>query len=50
MSNKEKLIQYINNLTNEEAEEIISYLETVPSSAIGIPLPLPSNSPQEQTI
>ena len=50
MSDKEKLIQYIANLTNEEAEAFIAFLKTAPSSEeASMPLP-PCNFPQEQTI
>ena len=48
MSNKEKLIQYIHNLTNEEAEKIISFL-TSASSSVEVAQHLPqNNSLQEQ--
>ena len=50
MSNKEKLIQYIHNLTNEEAEKIISFLKTTPSSEeVAQHLPQ-KNSLQEQGV
>lgn len=50
MSDREKLIQYIMNLTNEEAEEFISFLKTIPSSEeVSLPLHL-NNSPQEQEV
>jgi hypothetical protein len=48
MSDREKLIQYITNLTNEEAEAFIAFLKTVPSSEeASMPL-RPSNFLQEQ--
>lgn len=48
MSNKDKLIQYINNLTNEEAEIIISFLkESASSEEVSPHLPL-YIVPQEQ--
>jgi hypothetical protein len=50
MSNKEKLIEYINNLTNEEADAIISYLkqsQTVEEVSLHLPL---CNSLQEQEV
>ena len=50
MSDREKLIQYITNLTNEEAEAFISFLKTVPSSE-EVVLPLhPNNSLQKQEV
>ena len=50
MSNKEKLIQYIHNLTNEEADYIISCL-TKSASSEEVSLHLPQcNSPQEQAV
>lgn len=50
MSNKEQLIQYINNLTNEEADIIISFLKESASSEEVFPhLPL-NIVPQEQVI
>lgn len=48
MSNKEKLIHYIRNLTNEEADLIIYYLKESASFAKVSPHPLPNNSPQER--
>ena len=48
MSNKEKLIQYIHNLTNEEAEKIISYLTSTSSSEEVAQLLPQNNSPQDQ--
>ena len=48
MSNKEKLIQYIHNLTNEEAEKIISFLKSTPSPEEVSLLLLQNNSLQEQ--
>jgi hypothetical protein len=48
MSNKETLIQYINNLTDKEAEEFISFLETIPSSELNVQLlPLCSSQPEQ---
>ena len=48
MTNKEKLIKYIHNLTNEEADLIISYLtKSASSEEVYLHLPL-CNSPQEQ--
>ena len=50
MPSKEKLIQYIHNLTNEEAEKIISFLKTTPSSEeVSQRLPQ-SNFLQEQEV
>lgn len=50
MTNKQKLIEYIHNLTNEDAEKIIAYLETV-SSSVGVVPPVPLNIvPQEQEV
>jgi hypothetical protein len=48
MSDKEKLIQYILNMTNEEAEAFIAFLKTAPSSEEVSMLPHPNNFPQEQ--
>lgn len=48
MSNKEKLIQYIHNLTNEEAEMIISCLTSAASSEEVSQLLPQNNSLQEQ--
>ena len=48
MSNKEKLIQYIHNLTNEEAEKIISCLTSASSSEEVAQLLPQSNSQQDQ--
>ena len=48
MSNKEKLIQYITNLTNEEAEAFIAFLETMSLTPTDVPHHLPNNPPQEQ--
>ena len=47
MSNKEKLIQYINDLTNDEAEKIISFLKSTPSPEEVSQLLPQNNSPQE---
>ena len=50
MSNKEKLIQYIHNLTNEEADTISFYLAKSASSEEVYPH-LPQNIvPQEQVV
>ena len=50
MTNKEKLIEYIHNLTNEEADYIISCLKESASFGEASPhLPL-CNSPQEQAV
>ena len=50
MTNKEKLIEYIHNLTNEEADYIISYL-TKSASFEEASLHLPqNNSPQVQEV
>ena len=48
MSDREKLIQYITNLTNEEAEAFIAFLKTAPSSEEVSMLPHLNNSLQEQ--
>ena len=50
MSNKEKLIQYIHNLTNEEAEKIISYLKSTQTLEEVSQLLPQSNSLQEQEV
>ena len=50
MSNKEKLIQYIHNLTNEEADAIISFLKESASSGEVSPHLPQYNSPQEQEV
>lgn len=50
MSNKEKLIQYIHNLTNEEADIILSYLKESASFGEVSPHLLPCNAPQEQEV
>ena len=49
MSNKEKLIQYIHNLTNEEAEIIISFLKST-SSPEGVALHRPQNSSLQEQV
>ena len=48
MSDREKLIQYIANLTNEEAEAFIAFLKTAPSFEGGEKPLLQNNSLQEQ--
>ncbi len=48
MSNKEKLIQFIEKLTNEETEKIIAYLETVSTSEEVVLPPPPNIVPQVQ--
>jgi predicted metal-dependent hydrolase len=50
MTNKEKLIQYIHNLTNEEAETIISYLQESASSEGASPHLLPNTAVQVQEV
>ena len=50
MSDKEKLIRYIMNLTNEEAEAFISFLKTAPSSEEALMLLPPCSSLQEQEV
>ena len=50
MTNKEKLIQFLNNLTNEEADYIISYLTKSASFEEVSPLPLQNNFQQEQEV
>ena len=50
MTNKEKLIKYIHNLTNEDADYIISYLTKSASFEEVSPHPLPCSSPQEQEV
>ena len=50
ISDREKLIQYISKLTNEEVEAFIAFLKTVPSSEeVSMPLH-PSNSLQKQEV
>ena len=48
MSNKEKLIQYIHNLTNEDAEKITSFLKSTASPEEVSQLLPQNNSLQEQ--
>ena len=43
MSNKDELIQFIHNLTDEDAEKIISFLTSTPSSE-EVSLLLPQNN------
>ena len=50
MSNKEKLIQFIHNLTNEEAEKIISFLKSTASPEEFSQLLPQNNSLQEQGV
>ena len=50
MTNKEKLTQYIHNLTNKEADLIISYLTKSASFEEVSPPLLLNNSPQEQEV
>ena len=50
MTNKEKLIEFIHNLTAEEADRIISYLTKSSSSQEASPLLLQNNSLQEQEV
>ena len=50
MTNKEKLIQYIHNLSNEEADLIISCLTKSASFGEVSPHLLLNNSPQEQEV
>ena len=50
MTNKEKLIQYIHNLTNEEADTIISFLKESASFGEASPHHLQYNSLQEQEV
>lgn len=50
MTNKEKLIKYIHNLTNEEADVIISYLTKSASFEEVSPHLLQCNSPQEREV
>lgn len=48
MSDREKLIHYISNLTNEEAEAFIAFLKTIqPSEGVSMP-PHPCSSLQGQ--
>ena len=50
MSDREKLIHYIANLTNEEAEAFIAFLKTAPSfEEVSMPLPQ-NNFQQAQTV
>lgn len=50
MTNKEKLIKYIHNLTNEEADLIISYLTKSASFEEVSPHLLQNIAPQEQEV
>ena len=50
MTNKEKLIKYIHNLPDEEANLIISYLTKSASFGEVSPHLLQNNSPQEQEV
>ena len=50
MSDREKLIQYITNLTDEEVEAFIEFLKTAPSSEEVSLLPPQNNSPQDQAV
>lgn len=50
MTNKEKLIDYIHNLSNEDAEKIISYLTQVQTLEEVAPHLLPCNFPQEREV
>ena len=50
MSNKEKLIQYIHNLSNEDAEKIIFYLTQVQTPEEASLHLLQNNSLQEQEV
>ena len=50
VTNKEKLIQYINSLSDKEAEEFISFLETIPSSEQGAQLLPQCNSQPDHTV
>lgn len=50
MSDREKLLQYIANLTDEEAEAFIAFLKTAPSfEEVSLP-PRQNNSLQEQPV
>ena len=50
MTDKEKLIQYIVNLTDAQVEEFISFLKTAPSFEEVLMLLPPNNSQQEQEV
>ena len=50
MTNKEKLIQFVETLTYEEAEKIIAYLESASSPETIVPLLPPNTVPQEQEV
>lgn len=50
MSDREKLIQTIVNLTDDEAEAFIAFLKTAPSSEEVLTLLRQYNSPQEQEV
>ena len=50
MTNKEKLIKYIHNLTNEETDLIISYLKESASPSTDFQHLPQNNSPQEQEV
>lgn len=50
MTNKEKLINYIHNLSNEDAEYLISYLKQSQTVEEVFPHLLPCNLPQEQEV
>ncbi len=50
MSDKEKLLQYIASITDEEAEAFIAFLKTAPSfEEVSMPLPQ-NNFQQAQTV
>ena len=50
MTNKEKLVQFIETLTYEEAEKIIAYLESASSLEAIVPHLPPCSSLQEQEV
>lgn len=50
MSDREKLLQYIANLTNEEVEAFIEFLKTAPSSEEDEMLLHRNNFQQEQEV
>ncbi len=50
MSNKEKLTQFIENLTNEEIEKIISYLGKAASIEEIVPPPPQNSFPQKREV
>ena len=50
MSDREKLIEYITNLTDAQIEEFIAFLKTIPSAEAVLQLLHPCNSAQDQEV